>query len=209
MAMKLAAVLLLAMNALAGEYAILASGFPLRVDRHERDGATLRLYLNGGVMELPAACVVRFEQEEDLRPAQVASGQPAPARAPADAASLVTEAAARWDLPPSLLHAIASVESGYDPAAVSPKGAIGIMQLMPQTARQLGADPRDPRQNVDAGARYLVELLRKYQDDDYQVRKALAAYNAGPKAVERYQGVPPYRETMDYVRRVIRQWQPQ
>jgi soluble lytic murein transglycosylase-like protein len=101
------------------------------------------------------------------------------------------------------------VESGYDPAAVSPKGAIGIMQLMPQTARQLGADPRDPRQNVDAGARYLVELLRKYQDDDYQVRKALAAYNAGPKAVERYQGVPPYRETMDYVRRVIRQWQPQ
>ncbi len=207
MAMKLAAGLLLAMNASAGEYAILASGFPLRVDRHERDGATLRLYLNGGVMELPAATVVRFEQEEYLPPAQAASGQPAPA--PADAESLVTEAAARWDLPPTLLHAIARVESGYDPAAVSPKGAIGIMQLMPQTARQLGADPRDPRQNVDAGARYLAELLRKYQDDDYQVRKALAAYNAGPKAVERYQGVPPYRETMDYVRRVIRQWQPQ
>ncbi|MGD0200715.1 MAG: lytic transglycosylase domain-containing protein [Bryobacteraceae bacterium] len=207
MAMKLAAGLLLAMNALAGEYAILASGFPLRVDRHERDGATLRLYLNGGVMELPAASVVRFEQEEELPSAQAASGQPAPA--PADAASLVAEAAARWDLPPTLLHAIARVESGYDSAAVSPKGAIGIMQLMPQTARQLGADPRDPRQNVDAGARYLVELLRKYQDDDYQVRKALAAYNAGPKAVERYQGVPPYRETMDYVRRVIRQWQPQ
>jgi len=208
MAMKLAAGLLLAMNALAGEYAILASGFPLRVDRHERDGATLRLYLNGGVMELPAASVVGFQQEE-LRPAEAASGQPAPAPAPADAASLVTEAAARWGLPPTLLQAIARVESGYDPAAVSPKGAIGIMQLMPQTARQLGADPRDPRQNVDAGARYLVELLRKYQDDDYQVRKALAAYNAGPKAVERYQGVPPYRETMDYVRRVIRQWQPQ
>jgi soluble lytic murein transglycosylase-like protein len=80
---------------------------------------------------------------------------------------------------------------------------------MPETARQLGADPRDPRQNVAAGTRYFVDLLRKYQQDPFQVRKALAAYNAGPEAVDRYQGVPPYRETRDYVRKVVRQWNPQ
>ena len=80
------------------------------------------------------------------------------------------------------------------------------MQLMPGTARLLGADPADPRQNVDAGARYLTELLRKYVNDPYQVRKAVAAYNAGPAAVDRFDGVPPYPETTAYVERVIRQW---
>jgi soluble lytic murein transglycosylase-like protein len=91
--------------------------------------------------------------------------------------------------------------------AVSAKGAIGLMQLMPGTAHLLGANPNDPRQNVDAGARYLTQLLRKYVDDPHQVRKAVAAYNAGPAAVDRYNGVPPYRETIDYVERVIGQWQ--
>jgi soluble lytic murein transglycosylase-like protein len=76
---------------------------------------------------------------------------------------------------------------------------------MPATARELGADPSDPQQNVDAGTRYLATLLLKYQNDPYQVRKALAAYNAGPGAVDRYQGVPPYRETVQYVERVIQQ----
>ena len=89
-----------------------------------------------------------------------------------------------------------------------PKGAIGLMQLMPETARQLGANPKDPKQNVEAGVRYLSGLLLKYQNDEYQVRKAVAAYNAGPAAVDRYKGVPPYRETIDYVERVIRQWDP-
>ncbi len=119
---------------------------------------------------------------------------------------LVTDAAKRWNLPPAFLHSIVSAESGYRTNAVSPKGAIGLMQLMPDTARRLGADPNDPRQNVEAGARYLSELLQKYLHDDYQVRKAIAAYNAGPGAVDRYRGVPPYRETVDYVERVIRQW---
>jgi len=80
---------------------------------------------------------------------------------------------------------VAKAESGFRADAVSPKGAVGIMQLMPATARKLGADPTDPRQNVEAGTRYLSELLLKYKDDPYQVRKALAAYNAGPGAVER------------------------
>ncbi|RPI07710.1 MAG: lytic transglycosylase domain-containing protein, partial [Acidobacteriales bacterium] len=86
---------------------------------------------------------------------------------------------------------------------VSSKGAIGIMQLMPRTARALQADPADPEQNVDAGARYLRELLIKYLDDPYQVRKALAAYNAGPAAVDRFDGIPPFPETQRYVRKVL------
>jgi soluble lytic murein transglycosylase-like protein len=92
-----------------------------------------------------------------------------------------------------------AAESGFQPWAVSPKGAIGLMQLMPDTAQALGADPRDPAQNVDAGARYLRDLLEKY---NYGLRHALAAYNAGPGAVDKYNGVPPYRETINYVGRI-------
>jgi soluble lytic murein transglycosylase-like protein len=100
-------------------------------------------------------------------------------------------------------------ESGFQPDAISPKGAIGLMQLMPGTARQLGADPKDPHQNADAGAEYLRELLAKYEADPDQVLLALAAYNAGPGAVERYHGVPPYRETREYILRVLKNWHPQ
>jgi soluble lytic murein transglycosylase-like protein len=82
------------------------------------------------------------------------------------------------------------------------------MQLMPGTAKELQADPQDPEQNVDAGARYLRWLLLKYLNDPYQVRKALAAYNAGPGAVERYGGIPPYRETLRFIERVLSQRRP-
>ncbi len=99
-------------------------------------------------------------------------------------------------------------ESGFEPAAVSPKGALGLMQLMPETARQLGVDPADPRQNAAGGAQYLRELLAKYESDPNQVLLALAAYNAGPGAVERYRGVPPWRETREYILRVLRNWEP-
>ena len=83
--------------------------------------------------------------------------------------------------------------------AVSPKGAIGLMQLMPGTAQALGANPYDPAQNVDAGARYLRDLLEKY---NYGLRHALAAYNAGPAAVDKYHGIPPYSETINYIKRI-------
>jgi soluble lytic murein transglycosylase-like protein len=198
---KLAAALLVAANAFAGEYAILASGFSLRVDRHERDGENVRMYLNGGTLELPAGSVRRFETEF------VAPAGPAPSAPAVPARLLVDQAAERWHLPPGFLHAVVNAESGYRTDAVSPKGAIGLMQLMPATAHLLGADPKDPQQNVDAGARYLTQLLSRYADDPYQVRKAVAAYNAGPAAVDRYNGVPPYPETVGYVRRVIGQWQ--
>jgi soluble lytic murein transglycosylase-like protein len=203
---RVAAILFVAANAFAGEYAILANGFQMRIDRHEQAGSTLKLYDNGGVIEMPASAVLRFEPEYVAPPASAAKAEPA--EAVADPKQLVQQEAARWGVPVALLEAIARAESGFDPQAVSPKGAIGIMQLMPDTARQLGADPKDPRQNVAAGARYFVDLLRKYQQDPYQVRKAVAAYNAGPQAVDRYQGIPPYRETMNYVQRVVRQWNP-
>jgi soluble lytic murein transglycosylase-like protein len=202
MALKLAGAMLLAANAFAGEYAVLASGFSMHIERHEADGSNMRVFMNGGSVDFPAATVLRFEPEYTV------PAQPAGARPEVPAKQLVTDAARRWNLPVGFLNSVVEAESGYQPNAVSPKGAVGLMQLMPETARQLGANPKDPKQNVEAGARYLSGLLLKYQNDDYQVRKAVAAYNAGPAAVDRYNGIPPYRETIDYVERVIRQWEP-
>jgi hypothetical protein len=116
---------------------------------------------------------------------------------------LVEAAASRYGLPSALLHSVARVESAYRPDAISPKGAIGIMQLMPGTAAQLNADPHDPEQNVEAGARHLRELLIQYNGE---TMKALAAYNAGAGAVTRYNGVPPYRETQNYIEKVLRNY---
>lgn len=202
MAAKLAIAVLLAANAFAGEYAVLANGFSMRIERHEANGCNVRVYMNGGSVDFPAATVLRFEPE------YTAPAQPVGTNLEVTAKQLVTDAARRWNLPVGFLDSVVKAESGYRPDAVSPKGAVGLMQLMPETARQLGANPEDPKQNVEAGARYLSGLLLKYQSDDYQVRKAVAAYNAGPAAVDRYNGIPPYRETIDYVERVIRQWEP-
>jgi soluble lytic murein transglycosylase-like protein len=114
---------------------------------------------------------------------------------------LVQAHAARYDLRPELVRAVIQVESGFNPRARSPKGAMGLMQLMPATARDLGvSDPFDPDQNIRGGTRYLRELLDRYDGNE---RLALAAYNAGPGAVERHgRQVPPFRETQEYVRRV-------
>jgi len=121
-----------------------------------------------------------------------------------DPKTLVRNAAVRSGLPPEFVESVAKAESAMRPDAVSPKGAVGVMQLMPATARALAADPADAEQNIDAGTRLLRELLIKYDGD---VVKALAAYNAGPAAVDRYQGLPPYRETQNYVNKVIRNYQ--
>jgi soluble lytic murein transglycosylase-like protein len=109
-------------------------------------------------------------------------------------------------LPPEFVEAVARQESAFNPKAISHKGAIGLMQLMPATAKALGVDPHDPEQNSEAGARLLRELLLQYQDRPDQVRRALAAYNAGAGAVQKYNGVPPYRETVDYVDRVLQHY---
>jgi soluble lytic murein transglycosylase-like protein len=115
---------------------------------------------------------------------------------------MASKIARRHGVAEPLVHAVIEVESKYNPKAVSRAGAMGLMQLMPKTANRFSvADAFDPVQNVDAGVRYLKELLERYSG---QVRLALAAYNAGEEAVERHGGIPPYRETIDYVRRVQR-----
>jgi soluble lytic murein transglycosylase-like protein len=113
---------------------------------------------------------------------------------------LVKTTAKTHGIDPQLVHAVITAESNYDPTAVSPKGAIGLMQLMPATAERLGVDPWNPRENVEGGVRYLKELLAMFGD----VSLALAAYNAGEGAVMKYgRQIPPYRETQQYVARVL------
>lgn len=204
--------LLAALPALAAEHAVLVSGFRLRILRHEVQGGTVRLHTESGFIELPASQVASFEAEEYVPPPPPPA-PPTPAAAsapvaeePVDPRQLVEEAADRHGIHSSFLHAVARAESGYRPDAVSPKGAVGIMQLMPATASAYSADPLDPRQNVEAGTRYLADLLIRYKDYPDQLRRALAAYNAGPGAVERFGGVPPYPETRNYVRKVMGQY---
>ncbi len=107
--------------------------------------------------------------------------------------------AIKYQIPPSLFANLVKTESNWNPKALSHKGAIGLAQLMPATARSLGVDPRDPHQNLEGGARYLRMQYNKFRS----WRLALAAYNAGPGAVERYSGVPPYRETQAYVVKIL------
>jgi soluble lytic murein transglycosylase-like protein len=121
------------------------------------------------------------------------------AGADADVRILVAEAAKNFDVNPLLVDSVIQVESNYNPFAVSPKGAQGLMQLMPGTARRFGVtDSFDPKQNIEAGVRYLKLLQNTFQDD----RLAIAAYNAGEKAVAKYKDVPPYAETVSYVAKV-------
>jgi soluble lytic murein transglycosylase-like protein len=199
--------LALASPAFAGEYAVLTTGFRIHADRHEFEGSSVKLFTTNGLIEVPASSIASFESEEYVAPS------PAPVAAAAlvpptpkstDPKTLVREAAVRNSLPPAFVASVARAESAMRQSAVSPKGAIGVMQLMPATARALDADPHDTGQNIDAGTRLLRELLVKYDGD---VVKALAAYNAGPGAVDKYNGLPPYRETQDYVNKVIRDYQ--
>lgn len=206
---RFAFLLILSSSVFAGEYAVLSSGARLHVDRHEVEGTKVKLYNGDGYTELDASAVSRFEADPTPAPAPTPAIHPAPAPAPVPSAAvaapaltpeeLANQAADRYGLPRSLVRSVMAAESGFQPQAVSPKGAIGLMQLMPSTANDLGANAKDPAQNVDAGARYLRDLLEKYNGG---LRHALAAYNAGPGAVDKYNGIPPYSETLHYVKKI-------
>lgn len=149
----------------------------------------------------PAANSAAFAQLLDAGGAsgpQLPTGAPV---APAAIDAMIAASASKYGVDPGLVRAVVSQESGFDTYATSKVGAQGLMQLMPETAAGLGvADPYDAAQNVDGGTKYLRQLLDRFGGD---TRRAVAAYNAGPAAVERYDGVPPYAETQNYVASVL------
>ena len=206
----------------AGERIVLNTGFEMHADWHEVNGEAVLVHDGSGITELPVSSIREYRVEEYVAPTPASPAVAAAVSIPSVSASpitgfpdpkqLVRDVVAKQNLPNEMVALVDSVmkqESGFHLNAVSPKGAIGLMQLMPGTARDLGVNPRDPAQNVDAGTRYLTGLLKKYEGRDDQVVRALAAYNAGPAAVDRYNGVPPYRETRDYVRRIVKNYQAQ
>src|SRR5512134_320076 len=185
----LSPLLLLAFAAGArAEIAVLANGQTLKLEGHRVEADHLVLVLQGGG-ELGVAA----DSGRGFVPDEVLDEIVTPLAG--DLRALAVAAAERHGLDPALVLAVVSVESAFQPKAVSPKGAQGLMQLMPQTASALGvADSLDPVQNLDGGTRHLGSLLTFYGGD---LRRALAAYNAGPGAVARHGGVPPYAETRD------------
>ena len=191
LSLTIASLLVLGAISARADYAVLGNGFRLRVERQENQGSRVRLFIaGGGYVELEASQVESYEKDD------------APEAPPAtESEDPVTTAGYRQGLDPVLLKSIIAEESNFNPRAVSPKGAMGLMQLMPGTAEWLGVkDFFSAAENVQGGALYLRTLLERYRGD---LVKALAAYNAGPATVDRYGGIPPYAETQNYVRRVI------
>jgi hypothetical protein len=199
----------LAVPAAAAEVLLLTNGFTLRAERVEATGTALRLQTATGTVEIPLAHVVERETiAEPPHPAAPPPPPPAPTPPPPPAppADPLEAAAHKAGLPPEFLKSVARIESAFRQDAISPKGAIGVMQLMPATARELGVDPHDHEQNLEGGARLLRDLLLRYQNEPDQVRRALAAYNAGAGAVDRYKGIPPFAETQSYVDKVLAEY---
>ena len=185
----------------SADLVVLDNGRHFSVRTYRLEGELLVLTLRSG-----GEIVFSRSRVASIRPDEVAYPEPVEAAATARAvlpevpyADLIDAAAARHGVDPRLVRAVVQVESAYRPDARSPKGAMGLMQLMPQTAQQYALrDPYDPQSNVEAGVRHLKSLL-----DRFELSLALAAYNAGEGAVRRFGGVPPFRETRDYVSRVI------
>jgi soluble lytic murein transglycosylase-like protein len=217
----------------AAENAVLRNGFSITHERRKVIGEITRLYLgkdNSSFVDVATDDIDHFEEAPaapvpiaepaPVPPAPASAAQPASVTAapaaglkiatgPAagkgskvDLSEVVDAASGRYRLDPDLVNSVIKAESGFNVRAVSPKGARGLMQLMPQTASELGVQNAfDPKANVDGGTRYLRELLERY---NFDLIKALAAYNAGPQRVEQYGGVPPYYETRAYVARIVK-----
>src|SRR5580693_2369822 len=205
------AVVSLARPATAAELAILRNGFSIRHEHRLVMGATTRLYFaadDSSFTDVPTEEITGFEQDlslpapADSHPSAFASSGSAKSAPPLN--QVVNSASATYHLDPDLVNSVIHAESGFNSRAVSPKGARGLMQLMPATASQLGVnDTFDPQANVEGGSHYLRELLERY---NFDLVKALAAYNAGPERVEKYRGVPPFRETRAYVARIVHEY---
>jgi soluble lytic murein transglycosylase-like protein len=209
----------LATTAWAGELVTLRNGFALHCDHHADVEDHVRLYLGAGednYIEFAPREISAVEQVADLPPAAVANdpGKDAsaptlePAKeaklSPADLHQMLARAGGEHNLDVDLLASLVKAESGGNVRAVSRAGARGLMQLMPGTASELGVkDSFKPDQNVRGGSAYLDALLIRYND---KLALALAAYNAGPAAVDKYRGIPPYSETRAYVARVIHEF---
>jgi len=216
------ALVLLARPATAAELAILRNGFSIRHEHRLAMGTTTRLFLaadDSSFTDVPTEEITGYEKDLSLTlPVPAAShvsiSVPAPSvslksgsakSAPAlPLNEVVNTASAAYHLDPDLVNSVIHAESGFNARAVSPKGARGLMQLMPGTANQLGVnDSFDPQSNVSGGSRYLRELLERY---NFDLVKALAAYNAGTDRVEQYHGVPPFHETRAYVARIVHEY---
>lgn len=200
-----ALVTVFALPGAAAEIAQLRNGFSIRHERHEAGGPLTRLYMSasgGSYIEVATDQIVAYEHEEGTQIAPAAPNNKAKAIKPIS--EHVSNASNSYGVDADFLNSVIRHESGFNPRAVSPKGARGLMQLMPQTASKLGVtDSFDPAANIDGGTRYLQSLLERYKGDAI---KALAAYNAGPQRVDQYKGVPPYRETRAYVANIIRDY---
>jgi transglycosylase-like protein with SLT domain len=185
------------------EIALLSNGQMLKVEAWGAVNDSLHLKLkDGGEVGVPVSHVVGVVPDEIVE--QVEQQAKTSGR---DLETLLRETAKRHGLDPGLVRAVVAVESAFKPDAVSPKGAQGLMQLMPKTAASLGVtDAFDPEQNLDGGSRHLAALVADYKGD---LDRALAAYNAGQGAVARHGGIPPYRETQDYVAKVLRRYRTQ
>lgn len=183
----------------AADLAVLQNGFTIRHERHEVNGDTTRLYTNTNstdYIDVPTSQVASYAHD-DTPVAAAEAKQP-------DVNDILKGAGDKHGVDPDFLSSVVHAESSYNAKAVSPKGARGLMQLMPDTASRLGVkDSFDPESNVDGGARYLRALLDRYNGDAV---KALAAYNAGALRVQQYNGVPPYSETRAYVRRIVAEY---
>ena len=192
--------------ALGDEVAVLQNGFRQSYVRREQIGEMTRLYLKEGHVDLPTEQIVSFEVEETPpAPPEAApvleKPQPVTPSTALDLDQVVREASDRRQIDPDFVASVIKAESNFKVRAVSPKGARGLMQLMPGTAAKLGVqDPFDAKANVEGGTEYLKQLLNLYDKDAI---KALAAYNAGPHRVTQYHGVPPYRETRAYISRIV------
>jgi soluble lytic murein transglycosylase-like protein len=197
----IALALLVLARAGSAEIALLSSGTTLKLDGHRvEDGLVVLELRGGGEIGVPASAVRGFVPDEVV---EEVAGEAANAKG-GDLRALATAAARRHGIDPELVLAVVSVESAFLPEAVSPKGAQGLMQLMPRTAASLGVeDAFDPEQNLDGGTRHLGSLLALYGGD---LERALAAYNAGEGAVARHGGIPPFKETREYVRKVLERY---